>query len=68
MRKCINLYHITSHPMWYDIEAKKLIEGREADRISRIGKKMIGFMKFEQAPIVNYHGRDIRAYGQIFEL
>lgn len=66
MVKLIDLYHITSHPMWYDEASRTLYKDAKAATVTKATR--IGFRKFEEAARVEVcPGYVVAAYGIIYE-
>lgn len=73
MRTLIDLYHITSHPMYYDVDNEKAITGQEAinlgAKLGNMGAKYTGFMPYKRAKTFSLPGwPSVRAYGQIISI
>lgn len=69
--RVIDLYHICSHPLYYEVNGSKLIEGDAAKKLQltiRSGSIVVGFKKIEDGLTAKYWSLTIKVYGHIIDV
>jgi hypothetical protein len=65
----IDLYHHLTRALWFDLSAKRLIDGDEAIQMQKMAKREIGFLPFEQGLRADVwgNGEPTVIYGTVYE-